>query len=238
MSEATQPSGATQAQRRPFHYRDLERAGASFRQMADASIAWAYGEDKAAERETALNLGIADLSPLPRTGYKGRDITKWLAKQKVKAGEASNRAYPCGKASLAARLAPGEVVVLGALDGKDPLPAKLDAAWTDRNGLCFPVPRRDASFWFLLTGARCSDMFAKICGVDLREKSFANHMIAQTSLARSNAIIIRDDLKQAPAFHILGDSASAGYMWMCLLDAMEEFGGKPVGLETVLALRK
>ena len=238
MSDATQSSGASDALRRPFHYRDLEKAGAGFRQVADATIAWAYGGDKTSERETALNLGIADLSPLPRTGYKGRDIGKWLTRQKLKVGEASNQAYPCGKGSLAARLAPGEVVILGALDGKDPLPARLDAAWTDRNGLCFPVPRRDASFWFLLTGARCTDMFAKVCGVDLRDRSFANHAIAQTSLARSNAIIIRDDLKRAPAFHILGDSASAGYMWMCLLDAMEEFGGKPVGLEAVLGLRK
>ena len=128
--------------------------------------------------------------------------------------------------------------MLGARDGSDPLPDKLDAAWNDKSGLCFPVPRRDASFWFNITGEMATAMFAKICGVDLRPKSFANHMIAQTSVARSNAIIIRDDLGAVPAFHMLGDSASAGYMWMCLLDAMEEFGGKPVGLQAVLALGK
>lgn len=32
------------------------------------------------------------------------------------------------------------------------------------------------------------------------------------------------------AYHPLTDSASAGYMWMCRLDAMAEWGGAPVGL--------
>jgi sarcosine oxidase, subunit gamma len=41
---------------------------------------------------------------------------------------------------------------------------------------------------------------------------------------------VRADLGELPAFHLLGDSASAGYMWDCLLDAMAEFGGHPVGL--------
>ena len=81
----------------------------------------------------------------------------------------------------------------------------------------------------MITGEKASAMFAKICGIDLRAKSFDNHAIAQTSVARSNTIIIRDDLGAVPAYHMLGDSASAGYMWMCLNDAMEEFDGGPVG---------
>ncbi len=236
MSDAVQT--ATSALRRSFHYRDLEAAGARFQPVADAAVAWVYGDDAGNEQTRARTLGIADLSPLPRTGFKGRDIGPWLAKQSVTVGEASNRAYPCGKGSLAAKLAPTEVLLLGALDGSDPLPGALNDAWTDDAGLCFPVPRRDASFWFTITGKMASSMFAKICGVDLREKSFDNHAIAQTSVARSNTIIIRDDLGAVPAFHMLGDSASAGYMWMCLNDAMDEFDGGPVGLEAILALRK
>ena len=29
-----------------------------------------------------------------------------------------------------------------------------------------------------------------------------------------------------PAWHLLADSASADYVWTCLVDAMQEFGGK------------
>lgn len=236
MSDALQ--SATASLRRSFHYRDLVTAGARFQNVSDAAVAWAYDEDASTERTRAGNLGIADLSPLPRTGFKGRDNGSWLSKQKINVGEDSNRAYPCGKGSLAAKLAPTEVLLLGAIDGTDPLPDTLESAWDDDAGLCFPVPRRDASFWFLITGDKASSMFAKICGVDLRTKSFDNHAIAQTSVARSNTIIIRDDLGAVPAYHILGDSASAGYMWMCLNDAMEEFDGGPVGLEAILSLGK
>jgi len=236
MSMEATSSGATATQRRAFHYRDLEAAGALFRTVGDAAVAWGYGGD--GEAETARRLGLADLSPLPRTGFKGRDTAVWLETQKIKIGDASNMAYPCGKGSLTARLSPGEMLVLGSRDGKDKLTAKLDAAWSDTGGLCFPVPRRDASFWFNITGDKASAMFAKICGIDLRPKAFEMHAIAQTSVARTNAIIIRDDIGGTPAFHMLGDSASAGYMWGCLLDAMGEFDGGPVGLEAILGLAK
>ena len=230
------PSGATATQRRAFHYRDLEAAGAQFETVQDAAVAWAYGSD--GEADTARRLGIADLSPLARTGFKGRDTAAWLETQGLNVGEASNKAYPCGKGSLAARLAPGEVLLLGNRDGTDDLAAKLNGAWSDTGGLCFPVPRRDASFWFNITGEKAPAMFAKICGIDLRPKAFEMHAIAQTSVARTNAIIIRDDIADTPAFHMLGDSASAGYMWGCLLDAMAEFDGGPVGLQAVLGLAK
>ena len=73
-----------------------------------------------------------------------------------------------------------------------------------------------------------------ICGDDLRPKAFQNHQIAQTSVARLNAMIIRDDLGDVPAFHLLGDSAAASCGWMCLLDATTEFAGTPVGLDAIV----
>lgn len=80
-------------------------------------------------------------------------------------------------------------------------------------------------------------MFAKLSAVDLRTLAFENHSIAQTSVAKSNAIIIRDDQGDVPTYHLLGDSASAGYMWDCLLDAMAEWKGRPVGLNALQALK-
>ena len=50
-----------------------------------------------------------------------------------------------------------------------------------------------------------------------------------------NGIIIRADLGQVPAYHLLADIASADYLWPAVLDAMQEFEGGPVGL---LALRQ
>ena len=63
--------------------------------------------------------------------------------------------------------------------------------------------------------------------VNLRPHKFANWAVAQTSIVRMNGIVIRDDIGDASAYHLLADSASADYLWNCLLDAMTEFGGGP-----------
>jgi len=143
--------------------------------------------------------------------------------------------------ALAARLAPGEVLILGALNADDDLPARLNGAWAGApipptTGRGFPVPRAESHAWFLVTGDRGAAMFAKLCGVDLRPEKFASGRIAQTSIARMNGIIIRDDKGGLPAYHLLADSASAGYLWACLRDAMDEFDGRPVGLRALRAL--
>jgi sarcosine oxidase subunit gamma len=52
--------------------------------------------------------------------------------------------------------------------------------------------------------------------------------VAQTQAMRLSVIVVRDD-GELPAWHLLGDSAAAGYAWDCLVDAMAEFGGRPAG---------
>ncbi|MCR6629846.1 MAG: hypothetical protein NVV74_07215 [Magnetospirillum sp.] len=74
-------------------------------------------------------------------------------------------------------------------------------------------------------------MLAKLCGVDLRRHVFADGAVAQTSVARLNGILIR----QGEDFHLLADSASAEYLWDCLVDAMAEFGGSVAGVNHLLA---
>jgi sarcosine oxidase subunit gamma len=123
------------------------------------------------------------------------------------------------------------------------LTAVLEAAWaanplppeTPRG---FPLPRRDSHAWFLVSGGAAAAMFAKLCGVDLRPEKFPDLSVAQTSVARISAIVIRDDREGTLAYHLLTDSASAEYLWDCLLDAMTEFEGRPVGLAAVRALGK
>jgi sarcosine oxidase, subunit gamma len=222
--------------RRSFHYRDLLAAGARFRPLGGGMVAADYGG--ADEANVARRLGLADLSTLPRFGFKGPGMAEWLASKGAPLGADSNRAYPVAGNMLAARLAPGEVLLLSALDGNGAAVAAVEQAWNyDVSGV-WPVPRRDASFWFAIIGEQSPAMFTKICGVNLRPKSFADHAIAQTSVARTNCIVIRNDLGGVLAYYLLGDSASAGFMWTSVLDAMTEFGGVPVGLDALLGLSR
>jgi sarcosine oxidase subunit gamma len=228
---------------RSYVYRKLLEHNASFETVGDAAVANDFG-DPAGERERARRLGLADLSPLPRLGVKGAGTADWLAGQGLTVPGESNQAVRQASGVLAARLAPAELLLLADLSG-DPAPLDdLAAAWRAEPHSPVPperlrgylLPRRHSHFWFLASGEQAPAMFAKVCGVDLRPGKFADGRIAQTSLARMNAVIIRDDRDGALAYHVLGDSASAAYLWDCLIDAMAEFDGAPVGLAAVRGL--
>ena len=222
------------ARRSPI-YQKLRAHEAVFGEIAGAAIPLRFRDG--GEEERARTLGIADLSPLPRLGFKGKAVLSMLNTKGMALEFRPNRAFLQEGGTLAAVLAMTEVLLLSPLAGDA---AELEAFaddWSiDRADGAYFVPRRDSHFWFLITGKEAASMFAKLCAVDLRAKAFENHAIAQTSVAKTTAIVIRDDHGDVPAYHLLGDSASAGYMWDCLLDAMAEWKGRPVGLNTLQAL--
>ena len=219
--------------RRSFVYRELAARGARFRKLAGAAFALDFGEPED-ERRALESLGLCDLSPLPRIGFKGHAALDWLRTRRVGGLARDNRADIMKDGALAARLAPTEALLLGNLRGRGNLCARLEAELDahPRPG-CYKVMRRDGSFHFLLGGAHAADAMATLCGVDLRGRVFPAGSVAQTSVARMSMIVIAVALGGTPALHLLGDSASAAYAWGVLLDAMAEFDGIPVGLDAV-----
>jgi sarcosine oxidase subunit gamma len=95
-------------------------------------------------------------------------------------------------------------------------------------GLC-PVPRFAANVWFAVVGDPSAELFAKLCGVDLRPKRFADHTTAQTIVARVSAVVIRDDLAGVLRYHLLVDRTMATYVRDALDDALAEFGAPAPG---------
>lgn len=221
-------------------YRELQGLGARFGEVAGAAVAMTYG-DEHLETEQARHLALADLSPLPRSGYKGPGVIDWLSEQGLDVPSESNRALSQTNGSVAARLSPSEMFVLDDLACESNTVGRLRDAWRNKektpdSTLAFMAPRQDSHAWFGLTGAQGAAMLAKLCAVDLRARVFDNGAVAQTSVARLGAIIIRRDLGTTLHYHVLADSAAAGYLWECLLDAMNEFNGKPVGLTALRRL--
>jgi sarcosine oxidase, subunit gamma len=214
--------------RRSFVQRRLQAAGAVFEKLGDAAIAAEIGDPAPA------GLALVDLSPLPRTGFKGRGALAWLEAQGVRLEPTPNRAFAQAGGSLALVLAATEALVLGPLDGDATGVARLEDAWTLESAPgCYLMPRRDSHFWFALAGRAVPAMLAKLCGVDLRPKAFPAGSIAQTSVARTSAIVALATTTPVPLFHCLGDSAQAGYMLAVLEDAMAEHGGRLAGLRAL-----
>ncbi len=222
-------------------YRQLVELGADFEEVAGAACAMDCGSGLEAETRRARSLAICDLSVLPRTGFKGREAQSWPAAQGLVISPDNNRAVVQDDGALVARLADSELLILSDLAGISGLCERLAEAWSpDPDPGVYPVPRGDTNCWFMISGGHADAMFAKLCGVDLRPHKFPLGAIAQTSLARLNGIVIRADLVNSGgdclAYHLLTDSAAAAYMWMCLLDAMAEWGGAAVGLAAMREL--
>lgn len=224
--------------RRSFLYRKLAALGARFAAGNEAAIAASFGgTDEAA---AAHYLGLADLSPLRRVGFKGPGAADWLVAQGLTVPEVNRCAAQADGARLF-RLGANDLMITTDLGATATLPDKLSAAWAalenpPQSPRGFPMPRQEGFCWFVLTGRHAAAAMAKVCGVDLRPHRFPVGAIAQTSVARLSAVAARDDINGTLAFQLFADSASAEYWWDCILDAMQEFGGRPVGTEALRAL--
>lgn len=212
-----------QLNRRSFVYPRLVEAGAEFVERGDCAIAVRIPGSEGAP------LGLVDLSPLMRTGIKGPKARAFAASNDWPVPEANNTTVRTADGSLVLRLGDNELLVLTDPDGDDAAVRELESAIPGAGA--WHVPRRDSHCWFSLHGEPAVACLAKLCGVDLHPDRFPGGHIAQTSVARLNAIICRDPDAGVPVFHLLADSASAIWFWDVLLDAMNEFGGRPAGLE-------
>ncbi|MBC6440755.1 MAG: sarcosine oxidase [Rhodospirillales bacterium] len=231
MPDSLQPADRI---RRSNLYRVSAALGARWADVNGFACAANYGE-AAGEAAAATTLGIADLTALPRAGYKGWDMATWVGGQGVDLGE-PNTARVQADGTLACRLSGGELLLLADDAGDGGTMDTLAAAWSMEGAVCYPVPRSDTNARIGITGAKAPGMMAKMCGIDLRPHRFANHRIAQTSVARMNAILIRNDRGETYALDMVIDSASIVYMWECLTDAMAEFDGRAIGLDALRGL--
>ena len=212
--------------------RRLETAGAVWRDLRDVAIA-----ESVADTAAHGGITIADLSPLPRLGFKGRGTIAAAQSRGIVVEPTPNRAFRQPDGGLCLVLAPGEIILLANLDGDDERLAQLETSWCiEDEERTYPLPRRDSHAWLAVAGEALPEMFAKLCAIDLRRDKFADLAIAQTSIAKMSAILTRADMGTTPVFHLLVDSAAALYFCDCLLDAADEFGGRIAGLKALQKL--
>ncbi|MFK7734147.1 MAG: sarcosine oxidase [Pseudomonadales bacterium] len=216
------------ARRNPLN-RLHQANGAQLTKLNEAEIVDHYG-DSSLEEKSLNTLALCDLSALSRWGCKGAGAPNWIESTGLELPSLPNKAVLQSNGGLLARLSLEECLLLDGVGTTCEWPMTIEKKCTEQNPeRVYSLPRADSHGWFALTGENASDTLAKVCGVDLRLTKFANGDVAQTSVARVNAIIIRADLKTVPCFYILSDLSSAEFLWTCLIDAMQEFEGRAVG---------
>jgi sarcosine oxidase, subunit gamma len=237
----TNNAAPVQYLRRSQLYRQHIEAGALFEDINGTLTVASYPNafsNIEVEQQQAIHLGLTDLSTAARVGFKGRGAGDWIQQQtNAQLPDAANRANRQDQGSLVAKLSQEEYLILSDLSLTSKLTDTLKNNWSlDTAKDTYLLPRSDSHCWLALTGRHATETLAKVCGVDMRTHKFNDGDIAQTSLARVNAIIIRHDLGKTPCFYILSDSSSTEFLWTCLLDAMREFEGSPVGTAALQTL--
>ena len=177
---------------------------------------------------------IVDLTNLSRVGFRGLDAATYLSSLGFHSPDVPNCAVQQVDGSWVVRLSATEYFLLGSLNDFGERISQLENGWAMDDRANYLLPRQDSHAWLQLTGNTAAWVMAKLCAVDLSSEVFAVGQVAQTSVARVNAIVINVSDAQTQKFNILCDRAAALYLWEVLQDAIAEFDGKVVGIEGLL----
>ncbi|EPJ48318.1 MAG: hypothetical protein OFPI_29950 [Osedax symbiont Rs2] len=165
-------------------------------------------------------LSLHDFSVKLRYGFRGPQARTVLSSAKIALPSAANSLCATVNGELVLRLSNSEYWLLHPqVSGQQAL---LDSQSSEQ---CYSLFCQDSHAWLVLAGPNIARVMAKLCAVDLRENAFPLGAVAQTSVARVNAIIAHHRLADSAVFSILSDSASASYLWDAIQDAMQEFKG-------------
>jgi sarcosine oxidase subunit gamma len=231
MSSTTPNQIATNALRRSQLYRRHMAMSAAFEALTDSTVVSCYGSGEG-ELKQAQHLGLADLSTLPRAGFKGLGTPDWAAGQGLQLPVQPNRANLQDDGTLVARLSQTELLLASNLDGLSESIANISLG-SQLPERVYSLPRSDSHSWLVLCGSQAAATLSKVCGVDLRPHKFANGEVAQTSIAKINGVLVRNDLGETLSYSIFSDSSSIEFLWDSLLDAMAEFEGAAVGIQAL-----
>ncbi len=117
-------------------------------------------------------------------------------------------------------LGPDEWLLIGPPGGEGELESRTREAAGDE-----PVSVTDVSAQrttLLVTGPRARDLLAHGCPLDLHPRSFGSGRCAQTTLGRTQVVLVARDEPRA-GFWVLVRSSFAGYLADWLLDAATEY---------------
>ncbi len=80
-----------------------------------------------------------------------------------------------------------------------------------------------------IIGPRAPALMSKVCGLDFADSAFPTGHARQSSVAKTNQLIIRRDLDDLPTYSIIGARSLGAYLWSVLMEAGSEWDIQPVG---------
>jgi len=209
---------------------ELVDAGAQIEERDGWRVAANYGDTIAEKKACAESVGVAELSSLGIIELLANPavieaITTEVAGTAARLGEAvfAGGAWWC-------TVKPDRVLAITSPGDTASLRGRLESAAAARNELTSVTDLTSTLTTFSVSGPLARDTFARITALDLREREFPLRGFLPGSIGRVPGLLLR----QGPDsfLHTFG-AASAQYMWESVIDAAEELGGRPVGIDAL-----
>ena len=167
------------------------------------------------------NITLQDCTVYSRVGFRGTGVEPFLTSKGVPIPARPNQSVADG-GLLVLRLSQSEFWVV---DINNTQNQKIESLELASQGLSnvYRLFCQHSHACFSVLGKDTAEMFSKLCSVDLREPSFVLGNIAQTSVARVNTVVVKQNINEKEGLFIFADLASAQYLWEALVDAAAEF---------------
>jgi heterotetrameric sarcosine oxidase gamma subunit len=170
------------------------------------------GKKAVSNLEIAESVGLADLSGQAIWHIRGKNAASALRKVPSAVSDVISEGD-----SLIAQPRADQYFVIG---------AKPDAESNSEADVLTVTDLTHAYGHLLLIGKYAADVLAKVCALNFSDSAFPNNHIAQTSLAKVRASIIRHDQNDVLAYQILVGYPVTAYVWDVFFDATQEFDGQ------------
>jgi heterotetrameric sarcosine oxidase gamma subunit len=139
-------------------------------------------------------------------------------------GTSFGRAVRDERGALVVGSGPGEWLVLDAPGTQDAVRARLEELVGAPDEFTSVVDLTHGRALIRLTGARCADLLATLCAIDLSDDTTPDGAALRTSVAKLVTDIVRDDRDGVPSYLLHCERSSGQYLADAVLDAGAAFG--------------
>ena len=165
------------------------------------------------------SLKLHDLSLATRSGVRGVQASQWLKSESLPHEIKPNTIKTLQDNRLLMALSAREFWLLD----PETLSQDMESTFEHKKPEVWPLYNQNSHAWLVLSGEPRADMLAKLCGVDLRLKTFPLGAVAQTQMALVSTVIAHHLWRGEPVFSLFIDQSLADFAWQALQDAMDEF---------------
>ncbi|NUY04401.1 hypothetical protein [Paraburkholderia youngii] len=199
-----------------------------------ASLRWSVRDDMRvveqiddADSARAQTLGIADVSYLARTGFKGNGVAAWLQAQGIPVPAQPNSWAPLAAGGVVLRLGLAEYLIEdGVIQGSSVRMSHLDTPVH-----VYPVLHQDVAL--VLCGEAVHELLLQTCNVNFRALDLAARPVVLTSMAGVAVTVMPGARAGKPYYRIWADGTYGLYLWETFSGIAAELGGGPVGIAAI-----